>query len=332
MDAYRIVIDTEGSDRGAATIVKGASLALEKYPELNLTLVGDEEKIKEYSIECGIDSLIGGRVEIIHAGDVITNYDSPATALFEKPDSSLVRALSAVSEREDLLGVISAGNTGALIAGAMRFLSLPERVRPALAVPLPSENGGTTCLIDTGATVDCTAQVLLHFARLGRDFMRALHKIDSPRVGLLSNGSEPTKGNAVVKETHLLLDEAEDINFIGNVEGTNAISGVCDVLVADGFAGNVLLKSTEGAARRIITDIVKYAKKTGEAKYMELAGYLKSLYDFNSMGGAVILGVRKPVFKIHGTSNEQTVVNTVGMLTDMLVNTSVFEKKELATK
>ncbi len=328
MDTYRIVIDTEGSDKGAVTIVKGAALALEKYPELCLTLVGDEVKIKEYSAGCGIDALIGSRVEIIRAGQVITNYDSPATALFQKPDSSLVRALAALAERDDLLGFISAGNTGALIAGAMRFLSTPERVRPALAVPLPSENGGTTCLIDTGATVDCTAQMLLHFARLGRDFMRALHKIDSPKVALLSNGSEPTKGNAVVKETRLLLDEADDINFVGNVEGTNALTGVCDVLVADGFAGNMLLKSTEGAARRIITDIVKLAKKTGEAKYMELAGYLKSLYDFNSMGGAPILGVRKPVFKIHGTSNEMTVVNTVGMLINMFEDTEVFTQKE----
>ena len=332
MDTYRIVIDTEGSDKGAATIVKGAALALEKYPSINLTLVGNEEKIKEYSAECGIDSLIGGRMEIIHAGDAITNYDSPATALFQKPDSSLVRALTALSARDDLLGFISAGNTGALIAGAMRFLSTPERVRPALAVPLPAENGGTTCLIDTGATVDCTAQMLLHFARLGRDFMSALHNIESPKVALLSNGAEATKGNAVVKETHLLLDEAADINFVGNVEGTNALTGVCDVLVADGFAGNVFLKTTEGAARRIITDVVKLAKKTGETKYIELAGYLKSLYDFNSMGGAPILGVRKPVFKIHGSSNETTVVNTVGMLMDVFENSEVFVKKEPVTR
>ena len=332
MNSYRIVIDTEGSDKGSEIIIKGAALALEKYPELNLALVGDEAKIKEYSAECGISHLLGGRVEIIHAGDVITNYDSPATALFQKPDSTLVRALSALAEREELLGVISAGNTGALIAGAMRFLSTPERVRPALAVPLPAEDGGTTCLVDTGATVDCTPQMLLHFAGLGRDFMKALHKIDLPRVALLSNGSESTKGNAVVKEAHLLLDEAENINFVGNVEGTNALSGVCDVLVADGFAGNMLLKSTEGTARRIITDIAKLAKKTGEPKYMELVSYLKSMYDFNSMGGAVILGVRKPVFKIHGSSNEMTVVNTVGMLITMFEDTEVFAKKELAIK
>ena len=330
MDNYRIVIDTEGSDKGAATIMKGAVLALEKYPELNLALVGNEEKITEYLQANNASAHIGERIEIINATDVITNYDSPATALFQKPDSSLVRAMMALSERDDLLGIISAGNTGALIAGAMRFLSTPERVRPALAVPLPAENGGTTCLVDTGATVDCTAQVLLHFARLGRDFMSALHNIESPRVALLSNGAEATKGNAVVKETHLLLDGAADINFVGNVEGTNALSGVCDVLVADGFAGNMLLKATEGTARRLITDIVKLAKTTGEPKFMEVAGYLKSRYDFNSMGGAVILGVKKPAFKIHGSSNEQTVVNTVGMLLDMFKNTNVFNKSELA--
>ncbi|MBP3401516.1 MAG: phosphate acyltransferase PlsX [Clostridia bacterium] len=331
MEKYRIVIDTEGSDKGAATVVKGAALALEKYPSLLLTLVGDEEKIKKYATECGAASLIGSRIEIIHAGDVITNHDSPATALFQKPDSSLVRALAALSERDDLLGFISAGNTGALIAGAMRFLSTPERVRPALAAVLPAENGGETCLVDTGATIDCTAQMLLHFARLGRDFMKALHKIDSPRVALLSNGAESAKGNALVKETHLLLDGADDVNFVGNVEGTNALTGSCDVLVADGFSGNVLLKTTEGTARRIITDIVKLANETGEERYLELAYRLKGLYDFNSMGGAVILGVRKPVFKMHGSSNEQTVVNTVGMLTKMFIDSDLASKKETIT-
>jgi glycerol-3-phosphate acyltransferase PlsX len=144
--------------------------------------------------------------------------------------------------------------------------------------------------------------------------MKKLYKLDSPKIGLLSNGSEPTKGNKKVKETHELLKAAEDLNFIGNIEGTNALSGECDVLVCDGFAGNQVLKVTEGTARRIITDVARLAKKTGEPKYMELVGYLKGLYDFNSLGGAVILGARKLVLKAHGSANETSIMNTIGIL------------------
>ena len=319
MEKYiKIVIDTEGGDKGAATMIKGAALALEKYPNLAVCLAGKEELILSECKSLGIDGMLGERIEIINASEVITNYDSPATAIFEKADSSMVKALSALSERDDLFGVVTTGNTGALIAGAMRFLSTPDRVRPALAAVLPAANGGDTCLVDTGATVDCTAGTLLHFARLGSAFMKALHKIESPRVGLLSNGSEPTKGNKVVKEAHALIAEAADLNFVGNIEGTNALSGDCDVLVCDGFAGNQVLKVTEGTARRVIGDIVKYAKATGEESYMKLVAHLVSVYDFNSRGGAVILGARKPVMKAHGAANENSIMNTVGMILSQL--------------
>lgn len=312
-----------GSDKGAEMMVRGAVMALDKHPSLAVCLVGDEAAIRA---ELGKLTYPEDRVEIIHASEVITNYDSPATALFAKTDSSLVKALSAVAERDDLVGLINAGSTGALIAGAMRFLPTADRVRPALAAVLPAANGGFTCLVDTGATIDCGANTLLHFARLGTDFMRTLYKIDSPKVGLLSNGAEPTKGNKVVKEAHLLLKDAEGINFVGNIEGTGALSGDCDVLVCDGFAGNQVLKVTEGIAKRLITDIVKYAKKTGEENIMKLVGHLMAVYDFNSLGGGVILGVRKPVIKAHGAANEASIVSTAGMLLNIAANKEVFEK------
>ena len=321
---YKIVIDTKGSDKGPEMIVKGACLALLKHPELAVLLVGDSELILR---ECEANSADMSRVEILEAPGEITNYDSPAAALFEKPDSSLVMALDALSRRDDLVGIINAGSTGALIAGAMRYLSGKERVRPALSAVLPSEEGGFVCLVDTGATIDCPASTLLHFARLGRDFIRNLYRIENPKVGLLSNGAEPTKGNKVVKEAHVLLDEAEDINFIGNVEGNNALSGICDVLVCDGFAGNQVLKVTEGAARRIITDIVKYSKKTGDESLMKLVGYLMGIYDFNSLGGGIILGTVKPVIKAHGAANEQSIVNTAGILLNLATNKEIFDKK-----
>ncbi len=320
----RIVIDTEGSDKGAAMMVRGAAEALAKFSELAIVLVGNGDLIREECNALGIKE--GERVEIIHAVEVITNLDNPAEALFRKTDSSLVKSLSALSDRDDLFGMINAGNTGALIAGAMRYLPTPERTRPALAALLPSERGGYTCLCDTGATIDCTASMLLHFARIGSDFMKKMYNVENPRIGLLSNGAEPTKGNKVVKEAHQLLADAKDLNFVGNVEGSKALSGVSDVLVCDGFAGNQVLKVTEGVATRIIKDIVKLAKKSGEEKYMNIVGYLMGLYDFNSLGGGIILGIKKPVIKAHGSANESSVVSTVNMLLNMAKNKGVFEE------
>ena len=329
MKSYKIVIDTKGADKGVAMMVRGASLALQKYPELSVLLVGDTDVIKEECEKLGMPS---DRVEILEAPDAITNYDSPAEALFVKRDSSLVKALEALSVRDDLVGLINAGSTGALIAGSMRYLSGKDRVRPALAAVLPSANGGFTCLVDTGATIDCPASTLVHFARLGRDFMRNLYRIESPRIGLLSNGSEPTKGNKLVKETHALLKEAADLNFVGHIEGNNALSGDCDVLVCDGFAGNQVLKVTEGAASRIITDIVKYSKKTGDDSIMKLVGYLMGIYDFNSLGGGVILGTVKPVIKAHGAANEQSIVSTAGIILNLAENKELFDKSAFEIK
>ena len=321
---YKIAIDTKGSDKGQEMMVKGALMALDAHKTLGVCLVGDSAVIEAVISE---RPDLKDRIEIVDAPDEINNYDSPATALFEKPNSSLVRALTLVREREDLTGLINAGSTGALIAGSMRFLSGKDRVRPALAAVLPAERGGFTCLVDTGATIDCAAPTLLHFARLGTDFMRRLYRIENPRVGLLSNGAEPTKGNKVVKEAHVLLAEDETINFVGNIEGTGALSGACDVLVCDGFAGNQVLKVTEGAARRIITDIVKYSKATDNPELMKLVGHLMAKYDFNSLGGGIILGVEKPVIKAHGAANEQSIVSTAGMLLNMAENKEIFDGK-----
>ena len=319
---YKIAIDTKGSDKGQEMMIRGALMALDRHPALGVCLVGDKDVIEKAT---ATRPDLASRIEIVDAPDEITNYDSPATALFEKPNSSLVKALMLVSERDDMTGLINAGSTGALIAGSMRFLSGKERVRPALAAVLPAENGSFTCLVDTGATIDCGAATLLHFAHLGSDFMRRLYRLDSPRVGLLSNGAEPTKGNKVVKEAHALLRDAEDINFIGNIEGTGALSGACDVLVCDGFAGNQVLKVSEGIARRLITDIVKYSKATGDSGLMKLVSHLMGIYDFNSLGGGIILGAAKPVIKAHGAANEQSIVNTAGMLLNIAENREIFE-------
>ena len=326
MNRYKLVIDTKGADRGPEMMISGAIDAISRYENLDLLLVGDGELISARCRELGVPD---GRVEILDAPDEITNYDSPAAAIFAKPESSLVKALSALSERDDLDGMINAGSTGALLVGSMRFLPTENRTRPCLAAVLPAEGGGFTCLVDTGATIDCSADTLCHFAHLGTEFMKKYYAIENPRVGLLSNGSEPTKGNAVVKEAHELLKNDPTVNFIGNVEGNGALSGTSDVLVCDGFAGNQVLKVSEGMARRIITDIVRYSKKTGDESVMKLVGYLMGIYDFNSLGGGIVLGASKPVIKAHGAANEKSVVSTAGILLNMLENKEIFDRAAL---
>lgn len=319
----KIVIDTKGGDHGALPMIKGAATALEKFENLAVLLVGDEETIKK---ECEAMNLPMDRVEILHATDEITNYDKLAEALFSKTESSMLKALRELSGREDLFGMITAGNTAIVLTGAMRHLSGKERVRPALAAVLPAQNGSFTCLVDTGATIDCTPAMLHHFAKLGSEFMRNVYGIESPKVGLLSNGAEATKGNKLVKETYPLLDEDENIHFVGNVEGNIALSGVCDVLVCDGFAGNQVLKVTEGTATRIITDIMKYAHRTKSEEIKVLAQHLMGVYDISSLGGGYILGIEKPVIKIRGSAGEKAIVSTTEMLLNMAENKEIFDK------
>ena len=323
---YKIAIDCMGSDKGPETVVEGAVKAVMRNSDMGAVLVGDASLIEE---KLSLMEYDRDRIEVVDAKEVITNYDNPVEAIFKKTDSSLVKALTETAARDDIAGLINAGSTGALIAGALRYLPAKELKRPALAAILPAERGGFVCLVDTGANIDCTASQLHAFAHMGSQFMKELYGIESPKVGLLSNGAEPTKGNKLVKETHALLKDDSALNFVGNIEGTNALSGDCDVLVADGFAGNQVLKNSEGIARRIITDIVKYSKKTNNPALMELVGYLMSMYDFNSLGGAVLLGVAKPVIKAHGAANADSITNTSEMILNIAKNKEIFYGKDV---
>lgn len=325
MIQYKIAIDTMGSDKGPETIVEGAIKALDSNPELGVLLFGDKDIIENKLANVSYDPT---RVEVVGTTEVITNYDNPMEAIFRKTNSSLVKALIALAEREDVVGLINAGSTGALLAGSLRYVPAKELKRPALAAILPAEKGGFTCLVDTGANIDCTAAQLVNFAHMGSEFMKVYYRIENPRIGLLSNGAEETKGNKLVKETHALLKEEKELNFIGNIEGTNALSGDCDVLVADGFAGNQVLKNSEGIAKRIITDIVKYAKATNNPEIMKLVAHLMGIYDFNSLGGGIILGAGKPIIKAHGAANADSIKNTSAMLLNLVKNRDIFYGKD----
>lgn len=316
---YTIVIDTLGSDRGPEAIIEGAKLVLNEFNNVNITLVGDEELIKSKGLPTD-------RVKIIHAPETVTNYDSPIEAFYKKANVSVFKAVEECSKDENAIGIISSGNTGALLVGTLRYLLDEKRTRPALAAILPNMAKGFTCLVDTGASIDCGPAQLVEFAHLGTDFMRKLYKIENPRVGLLSNGSEPTKGNHLVKETHPLLAKEEGINFIGNVEGSKALSGMCDVLVSEGFAGNQVLKNTEGTAIALITEIMKFGKKTGQEEVaQQIAGYLMKTYDFESLGAGIMLGARKLVLKCRGSSGPAAIKSAAKILINVIEDKTFYE-------
>ena len=319
---FEIVIDTLGSDKGPEAIILGASLLLKEFDYIKVVLIGDENVIKEQIAKLEMDI---NRIKIIQSEGTITNLDNIMSAFYDKPNASVLLALKELSENENAIGMLSAGNSGAIIMGAIKYLRTPTLQRPCMAAVLPAMDGSFTCLVDTGATIDCSSKQLHDFARLGRDFMHDLFKIDNPRVGLLSNGAEPTKGNHLVKETYPLLEADKTINFIGNVEGNKALSGICDVLVADGFDANQVIKVTEGTAERIIRDIVIYSKKNNKPELMQLVQHLMQTYDISSLGGGIVLGAKKVVIKCRGNSGELAILNTGKMLINLASNKKMYE-------
>ncbi|MCQ2087826.1 MAG: hypothetical protein MJZ37_07210 [Bacilli bacterium] len=307
---YNVVIDCLGSDKGPEAIIEGAIKSLNKFDDLFVTLAGPKDLITSKMNEANIAS---DRYAILEADDTITNYENPTVGIMSKPKASLVQALKEANKDENI-GIITAGNSGAILMGGLRFLSTPERTRPCMSAVLPNAKGGFTILVDTGASIDVGPSELVSFAHLGSDFMKKLFRMESPRVGILSNGAEKGKGNHLVKETYPLLESDTSINFVGNIEGNMSLAGECDVLVCDGFAGNQVLKNSEGMAKLLITEIVKFSKMNNKPELMEVVGYLMSKYDFGSLGGGIVLGVKKPILKCRGNSDSAAIVSTVQML------------------
>lgn len=318
MKNREIIIDLLGSDLGPEEMLEGARLVLDAFPHINVVLAGPRALIEAAGLP-------EGRYRILEADKTVTNLDNPIEAFYRKDPVSVFSALEEAGKCDDVLGVISAGNTGALFAGSIRFLLADKAVRPCIAAILPTTEGGFTCLVDTGASVDCGAAQLVEFAHHGSDFMRSLYKIEFPRVGLLSNGAEPTKGNKLVKEAHALLAKEEGINFVGNIEGNKTLSGLCDVLVCEGFAGNQVLKNSEGMAVNIITEIVKYGKMHNVPAAKEIVGYLMSRFDFASLGAGIMLGTKKLVLKNRGSCRREAVKNAAQILVNLAENKTVYE-------
>ena len=307
----KVVVDAFGGDNAPLEIVEGAVMALNKHKDLEIILCGKENEIKKI-LENRTE-----RIEIVNAEDVITNDDQPTEAIRHKKDSSLVKAYDVLKERDDVIGLVSAGSTGAVLVGAIMKIGRIKGIsRPALAPILPTKKNSDVIIIDSGANIDCKPINLLHFALMGSAYYSIIYKKDAPRVALLNNGTEEEKGNELAKETYPLLKTAP-INFIGNKEGRDFMSGDVDVMVTDGFAGNALLKGTEGAVGAVLS-ILKHSIKS---HFMSKIGYLFMRKTFKEIrnridilskhGGSPLLGCKKLVVKNHGSCKRNNILSSI---------------------
>ena len=299
----RIIVDAMGGDNAPQEIVKGA-LRAKKELGVELTLVGREEEIRA-CLEDGTED-----VEIVNAREIVTMEDDPSTATRRKNDSSMAVALKLLADGKGD-AVVSAGSTGALLTGATLTVKRIRGIRRAALAPvLPAGEHGVM-LIDCGANVECTAEYLLQFAYMGSYYAKKMMGCENPRVGLLNVGTEDTKGGELQHQVFALLREAGEqgrINFVGNVEGTGVFEGQADVVVTDGFTGNVLLKSAEGVIKYMMGALKGVFYKSGKNKLAAavLKNDLKEMkrsLDVNEVGGTALIGISRPVIKAHGSSN-----------------------------
>ncbi len=310
----RIIIDGMGGDNAPAEIVKGACQALNIIQD-EIIIVGDESIIKSELKKCR-GKYPKDRLSIRHASEVISNDDAPVRAIRAKKDSSMVVGITMVKNGEGDI-FISAGNTGALMAGGLFILGRIQGIdRPALACIYPILGGKTpSIIVDAGANAECKPNNLLEFGVMGSIYMEKVMGIKNPRVGLVNIGTEEAKGSTLTKAAYDLIGKSR-VNFVGNVEARELPAGACDVIVCDGFVGNVILKLTEGLAWNILKLLKKKFTDGGVAKMgaMLLSGKLKELkgeFDYSEYGGAPILGVKGSIVKMHGASNANAVKNTI---------------------
>ncbi|HHV77888.1 MAG TPA: phosphate acyltransferase PlsX [Syntrophothermus lipocalidus] len=295
----RVAVDAMGGDYAPREVVRGAVEAINKLG-IEVILVGDQEIVgRELS---GLD-YDRGKLTVVHSSQVIDMNEHPALALRKKKDSSIVVATGLVKAGE-AQAVVSCGNTGAQMAAGVFVLGTVAGVeRPAIAANIPLRSGQNTILLDIGANVDCKPRQLVQFALMGSAYASVVNGSSQPSVGLLSNGEEESKGNQAVLEAHAMLKKETGINFIGNVEGRDIFVGKSEVVVCDGFVGNVVLKAVEGFMG-LLMDTLK------EALSPEALWLLKS-FDYNQVGGAPLLGVNGVSIVCHGSSKAQTVTNGV---------------------
>ena len=313
-----IYIDAMGGDYAPEAPVRGSLDALRKYPELKVILGGPAAEVNKYLTDCDD---VRDRVTLDEAPEVITNHEHPAMAVRTKKQSATVQGMLKVRAGE-ADGFVSAGSTGAnLLGGMLRLGRIPGIDRPALAPMLPNGKG-YFLLIDCGANVDCKPEYLVQFGIMGDAYMRGVRGMEKPRVGLINIGAEAEKGNELVKNTYPLMEKAP-FHFVGNVEARDIPADQADVLVADGFSGNLVLKYTEGLATTLLGIIKGELMADTRGKLAGLIGKpafrrVKKLLDYKEIGGAPLLGVRGAVVKAHGSSDAKAFTSAIGQCVKMI--------------
>lgn len=313
----KIIIDAMGGDNAPLEIVKGALSAAKRF-DCHILLTGDETAIRAAAAQCGADTL-PENVTIHPTTETVEMCDDPATVFRRKKDSSMGVALTLLRDGEGD-AAISAGSTGALLTGATLITKRIRGIRRAAMAPVIPTTTGAAVLIDCGANAECTPEYLVQFAYLGNFYARRVLGVERPRVGLLNIGAEDSKGTDLQKATLALLRQADargDLHFIGNIEAKDAIKGGCDVIVTDGFTGNVMLKSIEGVgsfAGSALKGMFKKNLLTKLAALLVMPGLneFKTRLDPNKVGGTAFIGISRPVIKAHGGSNAEAIENAVG--------------------
>lgn len=322
----KIAIDVMGGDNAPEAPIAGVMAALEVFPHIEFILVGNEKKITPNLTK-------SERISIIHTEEIIEPDDEPVKAVRRKKNASMVLAATAVKEGT-ADACISAGNTGALMAaGLFKVGRLSGIDRPALAPTLPTMDGKGFLLLDAGANMDAKPMHLLHYAVMGSIYAERVRKISSPRVGLLNVGTEEGKGNELTKQAFHLLKKAP-INFIGNIESRDLLEGIADVVVADGFSGNLVLKTAEGTASSLLSLLKSELTSSFMAKVAaamlkpRLVG-IKKKADYSEYGGAALFGLQAPIIKAHGSSNANAILNAIRQTNEIVEKEVLLQIKEI---
>lgn len=307
----KIAIDAMGSDAGSAMVVEAVKKFKEDYKDADLYVVGKEEELKELS-----------SVATIINADEVMGMEDGALEVLRRKNTSMMKAIDLVANHT-CDGVVSAGGTGAFLTGAtIKLKMIPGAFRAAMMSPFPTEDNKGVIMLDIGANNENTPEQLVQFAKMGAVFVRAIYKRE-PKVYLLSNGAEEKKGSPVVKEAHKLLKEEKDINFCGNIEGRYVLTGQADVVVAEGYAGNVMLKTIEGVAsmfKKMIKDAFTKNALTKVGYLFAKSGFddLSTLMDYRKYGGGMLLGINGVVIKGHGNSNAWAFYNAIRLAYELI--------------
>lgn len=309
----KIAIDCLGGDRSPDANIEGAVAALKRFPELSVVLFGDENIIREKldALACGNE--ISERISMIHAPVTVSGNDKPIDAIRMKRDSSMIRAIKELRENDEISALVSTGATGVLVGASILRIGRIEGVRrPAFCPILPTMNGGIVGICDSGANIDCTSEQLRQYAVMASAYLSCVYGVESPRAALLNVGTEEEKGDDLRRETYAILKNEKNVNFVGNMESRDLLSGKYDLVVCDGFSGNVLIKSTEGAC----LEMLKMLKRDISSSIINKIGALfmyrmfmkeKDFMNYQNYGGSVLLGLEKIIVKGHGSSNAKAI-------------------------